>query len=108
LTLAIEINRDLNIALACALDEVLDYANLDESYQAYLTASAAPEDATYKGLNILVSGLLLPNDIKSARQLAEHLEYLAGIMELGIQAYRKVNAGEADALPPFRHPKFQK
>jgi hypothetical protein len=106
MTLAIGINRDLNIALACVLDEVLDYATLNEAYRAYFSASNAPEDASYKDLNILVSGLLLPAHVKTARQLAEHIEFLAGAMELGIKRYRKVNALEADTLPPFDHPKL--
>jgi len=106
MTLAIEINRDLNIALACALDEVLDYPTLAEAHMAYSAASIAPEDASYKDLNIFVSGFLLPADVKTARQLATHIEQLASVMELGIQRYREVNAGDADTLPPFNHPKF--
>lgn len=105
MTLAIGINRDLNIALACVLDEVLDYPTLMEAHKAYTTAMTAPETASYKDLNIFVSGILLPADVKTARQLASHIEHLAGVMELGIQRYRKVNAGDADALPPFNHPK---
>lgn len=98
MTLAIETNRDLNIGLGCVLDMVMDYATQAESYRAYLLAKAAAASATFKDLNIFVSGLWLPHDIQTAGQLVEHVECLSGMIEVGIKHYRDVNAGKANTI----------
>lgn len=90
-------NLVIQSGFICVLTEALDYETPQHAYEAYRLASLN-SDKSLSDLDIKLSGLWLPRDIATCRQLVDEIDFQVSLIGLGIDYFLEVIQGKHKLL----------